>query len=45
VGLFSKEKISKEKSEEEKDKWGSIRCKQANDIYIALKSTNESRAQ
>jgi len=24
VGLLSKEKISKEKSEEKKDKWGSI---------------------
>ena len=40
MGLFSKEKISKGgdkqgKSEEKKDKWGSIRYKQANNIYNA----------
>jgi len=38
VGLFSKEKISKEISKEKvkkKGKWGSIRYKQANNIYSA----------
>jgi len=40
VGLFSKETMSKGgdkqgKSEEKKDKWGSIRYKQANSIYSA----------
>jgi len=37
AGIFSKEKISsesKKKSEEKKDKWGSIRYKQANDRPI-----------
>jgi len=35
------------KRSKKKDKWESIRCKQANDIleYIVPKSTNESRAQ
>ena len=34
MGLFSKEKISKEQVKK-KDKWGSIQCKQANDICTA----------
>jgi len=37
AGLFSKEKISK-KSEEKKDKHGSIRYKQTNNIYSAEKN-------
>jgi len=32
AGIFSKEKMSKENCRK-KDTWGSIQCKQANDIY------------
>jgi len=44
AGLFSKEKISKEKSEEKRIS-GQVYDVNKQTIYIALKSTNESRAQ
>jgi len=34
ASLFSKAKVIKEKAKK-KDKWGSIQCKQTNDIYSA----------
>jgi len=38
------EEISVRKKLRKRDKWGSIRYKQANNIYIAPKSKIESRA-
>jgi len=47
LGLFSKENINKEgirKTEEKKDKWGSIQYKQANNIHTAkIKNLNQGR--